>query len=76
MLQPIVVRRSGGRYELVVGERRWRAARTAGLAKIPAIIADVDERERLVDERLAVSDWRVQGRCEKLLFQSVRGENW
>jgi ParB family chromosome partitioning protein len=47
VLQPIVVRRAGGRYELVVGERRWRAARTAGLAKIPAIIADVDERERL-----------------------------
>ncbi len=47
VLQPIVVRRAGGRYELVVGERRWRATRAAGLEKIPAIIADVDERERL-----------------------------
>ena len=47
VLQPVVVRRVGGRYELVVGERRWRATRTAGLTKIPAIIADVDERERL-----------------------------
>jgi ParB family chromosome partitioning protein len=47
VLQPIVLRRVGGRYELVVGERRWRATRAAGLTKIPAIIADVDERERL-----------------------------
>jgi ParB family chromosome partitioning protein len=47
VLQPIVLRRAGGRYELVVGERRWRATRAAGLTKIPAIIADVDERERL-----------------------------
>jgi ParB family chromosome partitioning protein len=47
LLQPIVVRRAGGRYELVVGERRWRAARAAGRETIPAIIADVDERERL-----------------------------
>jgi ParB family chromosome partitioning protein len=47
VLQPVVVRRAGGRYELVVGERRWRAARAAGLAKLPAVIADVDGRERL-----------------------------
>jgi ParB family chromosome partitioning protein len=50
VIQPIVVRRVGGvggRYELVVGERRWRATRAAGLAKIPAVVADVDERERL-----------------------------
>jgi ParB family chromosome partitioning protein len=47
VLQPIVVRRAGGRYELVVGERRWRAARAAGVAMIPAIVADVDERDRL-----------------------------
>ncbi len=47
VLQPIVLRRVGSRYELVVGERRWRATRAAGLTKIPAIIADVDGRERL-----------------------------
>ncbi len=47
VLQPIVVRRAQGRFELVVGERRWRATRAAGLAEIPAIIADIDEREQL-----------------------------
>jgi len=47
VLQPIVVRRVGDRYQLLVGERRWRAARAAGLAAIPAVIADVDDRDRL-----------------------------
>jgi ParB family chromosome partitioning protein len=47
VLQPVVVRRAGDRYQLLVGERRWRAARAAGLAAIPAVIADVDDRERL-----------------------------
>jgi ParB family chromosome partitioning protein len=47
VLQPIVVRRNGDRYELVVGERRWRASRAAGRETIPAVIADVDSKDRL-----------------------------
>jgi ParB family chromosome partitioning protein len=47
VLQPVVVRRAGSRYELVVGERRWRASREAGLASVPAVVADVDAGERL-----------------------------
>ncbi len=47
VLQPVVVRRAGDRYELVVGERRWRACREAGLSALPAIVADVAERGRL-----------------------------
>ena len=47
VLQPVVVRRAGSRYELVVGERRWRAARAAGLATLPAVVADVEPRDRL-----------------------------
>ena len=47
VLQPVVVRRVGPRYQLVVGERRWRATQQAGLATIPAVIADVDEQDRL-----------------------------
>jgi ParB family chromosome partitioning protein len=47
ILQPVVVRRAGERYELVVGERRWRAARAAGLDTIPAVIADIAAAERL-----------------------------
>jgi ParB family chromosome partitioning protein len=47
VLQPVVVRRAGDRYELVVGERRWRAAQRAGLDTIPAVIAEVDADDRL-----------------------------
>lgn len=47
VLQPVVVRRAGDRFELVVGERRWRAARAAGLDSIPVVIADVDAADRL-----------------------------
>lgn len=45
VLQPIVVRRTGAGFEIVAGERRWRAAQKAGLARIPAVVQDVgDER--------------------------------
>jgi ParB family chromosome partitioning protein len=47
ILQPVVVRREGDRYQLVVGERRWRAAQQAGLAELPAVVADVAPRDRL-----------------------------
>jgi ParB family chromosome partitioning protein len=47
VLQPVVVRRAGDRYEMVVGERRWRACREAGLATIPAVVADLEDRSRL-----------------------------
>jgi ParB family chromosome partitioning protein len=47
LLHPVVVRKSAGGYELVVGERRWRAARLAGLTEIPAMVKDVASREAL-----------------------------
>lgn len=47
VLQPVVVRPVGDRYELVVGERRFRASREAGLDAIPAVVAEVDAADRL-----------------------------
>ena len=47
VLQPVVVRRQGERYELIVGERRWRATQAAGLKTIPAVVADVATQDRL-----------------------------
>ena len=49
VLQPIVVRRrSEGGFELIAGERRWRAARAAGVATLPAVIRDVEDRDSLL----------------------------
>jgi ParB family chromosome partitioning protein len=47
VLQPIVVRPRGDRYEILVGERRWRAAREAGLDRVPAIIRDATDAEAI-----------------------------
>ncbi|MET8298307.1 ParB/RepB/Spo0J family partition protein [Streptomyces sp. NPDC005180] len=54
VLQPVVVRQAGssGQYELVMGERRWRACREAGLETIPAIIRATDDEKLLLDALL------------------------
>jgi len=49
VIQPVVVRsRLGGGYELIAGERRWRAAREAGIETIPAVIREADDRDTLL----------------------------
>ncbi|WGL52545.1 ParB/RepB/Spo0J family partition protein [Nocardioides sp. BP30] len=53
LLQPIVVRRAGEEeYELVMGERRWRASQRAGLVTIPAIVRETDDTDMLRDALL------------------------
>src|SRR5215213_6053004 len=47
IIQPLLVRRQGDRYELIAGERRWRAARLAGLAKVPVVVKDVADKDLL-----------------------------
>lgn len=53
LLQPVVVRRTDeDSYELIMGERRWRAAQEAGLTAIPAIVRDTDDNDMLRDALL------------------------
>jgi ParB family chromosome partitioning protein len=47
VLQPVVVRRLGDGYQLIVGERRWRAAKLAGLARIPAVVREASDAQSL-----------------------------
>lgn len=47
IIQPIVVRKVEDKYEIIAGERRWRAAREASFDKIPCIIKEVDEKEAI-----------------------------
>jgi len=47
VIQPIVVRPVGGGYEIVAGERRWRAAQKAGLTRIPAVVQEVSDQKML-----------------------------
>ncbi|MSV67007.1 MAG: ParB/RepB/Spo0J family partition protein, partial [Actinobacteria bacterium] len=59
VLQPILVRPSGEKFELIAGERRWRAARSAGLTVIPAIVRvtdDVSSVEQALVENLHRQD--------------------
>lgn len=48
VIQPLIVRESTNGYELVAGERRWRASRQAGLKKVPCIVRDFDEKQNAI----------------------------
>lgn len=47
IIQPLIVRGQAGHYQIVAGERRWRAAQIAGLADVPVVIQDVDDNRML-----------------------------
>lgn len=47
IIQPIIARRDGGRFQIIAGERRWRAAQRAGLLKIPCVVRDIPDEHVL-----------------------------
>ena len=57
VIQPLIVRKSGNRYELVAGERRWRASRMAGLTEVPVVVQDFAQ-DRLLEIALIENSQR------------------
>jgi ParB family transcriptional regulator, chromosome partitioning protein len=75
LIQPVVLRRAGAGYQLIAGERRWRAAREAGLERIPAIVreaTDVESLELALLENLLRADLNPMEEAEA--FQRLMGE--
>ena len=63
MIQPIVVRRSDdGRYQIIAGERRWRASQLAGLTKVPVVVKEIGAGEK-------------KRRLEMALIENIQREN-
>ena len=65
VLQPILVRPGGSQYELIAGERRWRASRMAERETIPAIVVEFDERRRSRSPSSRTSSARTSRRWRK-----------
>ncbi len=76
VVQPIVVRRTDNGYEIVVGERRWRAAQMAGLSSIPAIVKDLSRSDILATalveniQRADLNALEIASAFEKLLNEA------
>lgn len=47
ILEPLILRKTGSDYQIVAGERRWRAAKLAGLTSVPAIVRDLEEKQMM-----------------------------
>ncbi|HUE96919.1 MAG TPA: ParB/RepB/Spo0J family partition protein [Longimicrobiaceae bacterium] len=78
LLQPVVVRRDGQGFQLIVGERRWRAAKLAGIERIPAVVREASDAESLelaLVENLLREDLNPMEEAEA--YQTLLAEfNW
>jgi len=78
VIQPIVVRRHGKGYQIVAGERRWRAANLVGIKEIPALIKDVSEEDVLLEsliENLHRENLKSVEE-EKVVYELWKTERW
>jgi ParB family transcriptional regulator, chromosome partitioning protein len=75
IVQPILVRRAGGRYQIIAGERRWRAAQQLGLPNVPVTVRDVPD-DRLLELALVENIQRqeLSPLEEALAFQRLQEE--
>lgn len=73
IIQPLIVRAKDGHYELIAGERRWRAAQRAGLKKVPVVVKDVTEDVQSLEMALIENIQRAELNCieEAIAYQQL-----
>jgi len=77
VIQPILVRRSGDRYSIIAGERRWRAAQRAGLRTVPVVVRDVSPGDKQILELALIENLQREGLNpvdEALAYQRLASE--
>jgi len=76
IIQPLVVRMRDGRYELIAGERRWRAAQKAGLKRVPVVVKDIKEDVSSLEMAIIENVQREDLNCieEAIAYQQLMDE--
>lgn len=76
IIQPLVVRQKDGRYELIAGERRWRAAQRAGLKQVPVVVKEVDGDQNSLELAIIENIQREDLNCieEAIAYQQLVDE--
>lgn len=76
ILQPLIVRRKDGAFELIAGERRWRAAQKAGLKQVPVVVKEVPDDRNSLELALIENIQRAELNCieEAIAFQQLVDE--
>lgn len=90
VIQPIIVRKKNGGYEIIAGERRWRASKIAGLRKMPCIIKEIEKKESMeialieniqredlnpIDEALAYNEIMTENNMTQEQLSDVAGKS-
>jgi ParB family chromosome partitioning protein len=76
IIQPILVRHKDGNYEIIAGERRWRAAQRAGLKQVPVVVKDVQENGVSLEMAIVENVQREELNCieEAIAYQQLMDE--
>ena len=76
VIQPLIVRQKDGRYELIAGERRWRAAQRAGLIQVPVVVKEIDGDQTSLEMAIIENIQREDLNCieEAIAYQQLMDE--
>ena len=72
IIQPLVLRKLGSKYEIIAGERRYKAATMAGLTTVPAVISNIDDQIDNLKKQLNLCKLQKKGLMQKLFKGEIR----